>query len=171
MAALYLPTGLYIESTMHFAEDYTDVEIRHRQPPNMLKNAAQSYYDTDSTRKIALISGLEDTSVPWEMHGSKFLELAQDYGYNVTHVWTESSLYDNELCKGCSSYPYVRTGFDTSECWDGDPENEHVRQMLRFPGTYRRLLCKFWSDVFHRDEGLCGLERYANETRSSNYDI
>eukprot|EP00938_MAST-03A_sp_MAST-3A-sp1_P004649 g4649.t1 len=82
-----------------------------------------------------------------------------NYGYNVTHVWTESTLDEGELCKGCSSHPYVRTGYDNSQCWDGDPENEHVRQMIRFTGTYRRLLCKFWSDVLNRDEALCGLER------------
>ena len=156
---------------MHFAEEAVNVEIRHRQPPNMLKDASQSYYDPDSRRKIAVISGLEDTSVPWEMHGEKFLDMASNYGYNITHVWTESTLDESELCKGCSSFPYVRTGFDASECWDGDPENEHVRQMVKFTGTYRRLLCKFWSDVLNRDEALCGLERYVNETRSTNFII
>lgn len=103
----YLPTGLYIQSTLHFAEEIVDVEIRHRQPPNMLKDASQSFYDPDSRRKIAVISGTEDTSVPWKMHGEKFVEMALSYGYNVTHIWTESTLDEGELCKGCNSYPYV----------------------------------------------------------------
>lgn len=162
-----LSSDLFRESMLHFAEEYAECEIRNMQPHVLLPGSNASYYDSNVKRKIGITSGLEDTSVPWTYHGEVFVDFARNEGYNVTRVWAESTLDEGESCDGCYDYPFVRDGAE--DCGDGRFEAEHVRQMLRWPGTYRKLLCYYWSDVFDRDPALCGLDRWPDEAMSSEY--
>jgi len=164
---MHLAPALFLGPTLHFAEEFAKCEIRQRQPPEMLEGAERSFYEANSRRKIGFTSGLEDSSVPWEHHGRYMVAHARSLGYNVTHQWVQSTLLPGETCDGCYSFPY--TNDDPPYCGGGIYEEEHVRQMLIWPGTYRRMLCEFWSGVFDRDPALCGLDRWPNEATSDEY--